>query len=159
VVYCNTCFNRKEHKCFSSSTEVKIKLWVDDERNEPLGWLRVSDYDNAIDALTTYNRHIVAISFDYDIGISGNGALVAGYAEKLAKKGNLSNDVEFNIHSGNPQGCINIKATLERIMRFWGRKSEEIHHLKASEMWDKCTPGWRHATKRGRMKTRRVTGL
>lgn len=35
-----------------------IKLWIDDERNEPDGWLRVSDAVSAITALRMYYSNI-----------------------------------------------------------------------------------------------------
>ncbi len=112
----------------------KIKLWIDDEREEPQGWLRVSNCPNAIAILRAYGPDIEAISFDHDIGLQGNGAYVAQHLLLDYEKYGIKRGIIFNIHSANPEGCGAIRKILEEYLRKSG-DSAQIHNRKAAEMW------------------------
>jgi len=108
----------------------KIKLWIDDERVEPVGWLRASDAPNAIQAIQLYLEYLEAISFDYDIGAYGNGALVA----KSLKTLKLFTDIKFNIHSENPKGIIELEAILAEILEELGHPKTNITYYSNSQI-------------------------
>lgn len=112
---------------------MNINLWIDDERVEPRGWLRASDAENAIYILDVYHIVIDKISFDHDIGSSGNGADVASHLEKLAQEQKISSKMEFNIHSKNPGGVIQIRSIIERILTSWNRNKREIEYQSAKD--------------------------
>ena len=99
-----------------------MHLWIDDERVEPKGWLRVSDCANAIAALELYAYDMDTISFDYDIGLVGNGGDVAQYLKDNWKYLGMQSTVKFNIHSGNPTGTERTKKILEEIYTVWDRQ-------------------------------------
>jgi len=112
-----------------------IYLWIDDERNEPNGWLRVSDCESAITAIQIYSSNLKAISFDYDIGMKGNGEDVARFVQQKASANGIGPAVCFNIHSENPPGVKKIRSILEEIYIFWGKDPTWILEKSAKEMW------------------------
>lgn len=112
----------------------KIKLWIDDERVEPRGWLRSSDAANSIQIINDYGELLEAISFDHDIGSSGNGADVASHLENLVKNEKIPTNLQFNIHSKNPGGIKDIKEILKRILQSWSRDPSEIKYLTAQDI-------------------------
>lgn len=95
-----------------------MKLYLDDERIEPPGWLRVSTAENCIDILLAYAGHITVLSLDHDLDSHVDtrklgyatltpmtGYDVAVWLEKEAYHGNW--DVvpaELRCHSQNPAG-------------------------------------------------------
>lgn len=111
-----------------------MHLWIDDERVEPKGWLRVSDCPNAIEALKLYAYELEAISFDYDIGVVGNGGDVAQYVLDNWKRLGMSTTTKFNIHSGNPKGTELTKKILEKVYAVWDR-ADSITTKTPKEMW------------------------
>lgn len=111
-----------------------MHLWIDDERIEPKGWLRVSDCPNAIEALKLYAFEIEAISFDYDIGVVGNGGDVARYILDNWKYLGLKITTKFNIHSGNPTGTELTKKILENVYAAWDR-ADSVTTKTPKEMW------------------------
>lgn len=111
---------------------MRVKLWIDDERNEPNGWLRVSDAANAIAILDEYLLDISDISFDYDIGTTGNGATVARHLAAKADAPHYKRwaliGIKFNIHRANPPGVQEIASILQTF-------SKDVTYLPAKEMW------------------------
>jgi len=113
-----------------------MHLWIDDERVEPKGWLRSSDCPNAIAAIELYGFELEAISFDYDIGVVGNGGDVAQYLLDNWKYLGLRSTTKFNVHSGNPVGTERTKKILEKLYMIWDRK-DPITTTQPKEMWAK----------------------
>ena len=97
----------------------RVKLWLDDERPAPEGWVHVETANKAIMYLE--RRIVDEISLDHDLGMMpgvGCGYDVALWLEKnpryLPKK--------WNVHSANPIGARKMKAALLNAER---RKNEE----------------------------------
>lgn len=101
---------------------MKINLWIDDDREEPKGWLRATNCPNAIKIIDMYGPMLNAISFDHDIGMKGNGADVAKFVKKCAlERQSLNPAILLNVHSGNPQGARDIVGILSEIYDTWGK--------------------------------------
>ena len=111
-----------------------MHLWIDDERVEPKGWLRSSDCPNAIAAIDLYAFELEFISFDYDIGVIGNGGDAAQYVLDNWKRLGLRSTTRFNVHSGNPVGTKRTKKILEELYAIWDRK-DEVTTKSPKEMW------------------------
>ena len=111
-----------------------IKLWIDDERVEPKGWVRASTCPNAIALIAKLGPQLTHISFDHDIGFEGNGAVVAQYLRDAWSAHCISKNLAFNIHSGNPTGSKNIQQILEELCREWDR-DPDITTKDALKMW------------------------
>ena len=104
-----------------------MKLWVDDIRLEPLGWVKVSDGENAIEILNTYP--VEEISLDHDLG-SGfyTGYDVACWIENQFLCNENFIAPAMNVHSQNPVGVAKIKAVIESIERIRAAKVERLLH-------------------------------
>lgn len=82
-----------------------MRLFVDDERECPAGWLLARNYAQAIEALRRF--HIVAVSLDHDLGEERTGYDVACWIEEHARH------VAIGSHSANPVG----RARIEQVAR------------------------------------------
>lgn len=103
---------------FANNPDPSIKLWVDDLRPSPAGWLWVK---TAPEALRTLQTQIVEeISLDHDLGDDnlGTGYTIASYLEEQAYLGNLS-PIVWHIHSANPVGRVRMTRALENADRYW----------------------------------------
>jgi hypothetical protein len=47
---------------------MKVKIWIDDLRAAPEGWIWVHTYDEAVGAIGFYKGNISNIAFDHDLG-------------------------------------------------------------------------------------------
>ncbi|AMO44215.1 hypothetical protein DSS3P8_157 [Roseobacter phage DSS3P8] len=96
-----------------------IKLWLDDERPAPRGWVRVYRADDVVRLLSRYP--VEAVSLDHDLG---NGLLegyhVMQYLENEAYAGREI-PKEINIHTSNPPARQRMEAALVQIERFRDR--------------------------------------
>lgn len=102
------------------------KLWLDDERPAPDGWLHVKSAHEAIKALqdnqaATGEDIITDVSLDHDLGhdVVGNGYTVASFIEQGAMEGTLR-PMRLTVHSANPVGRERMKAALRNAYKFWG---------------------------------------
>jgi len=118
-----------------------MHLWIDDERVEPKGWLRSSDCPNAIAAIEMYAYRLEFISFDYDIGVVGNGGVVAQYVKDNWKYLGIQSTTKFNIHSGNPLGTEETRKILEELYTIWDRK-DSVTTKAPKEMWRSPPPDY-----------------
>jgi len=106
------------------------------KRKDLLNPLRVSDCQSAITAIKTYGKDLRAISFDYDIGVRGNGGDVARFVQKMAKESYIGHNISFNIHSGNPPGVREMRSILEEVYTSWEFPSKWILEKSAKKMWE-----------------------
>ena len=96
-----------------------MKLWLDDLRLAPEGWIRVKTAREAIERLRAGD--IDVLSLDHDLGDepgAGTGYEVSVWLENEAVEGHW--DVvpnEINTHSANPVGAGNILAAIAAIGR------------------------------------------
>jgi len=95
-----------------------MKVWLDDVRDEPEGWLRVFTAKSAINLLTT--NDVEVISLDHDLGddvLYGTGYDVVTWIEENCACGKRYNIPEIRVHSANPVGVQNILNGIKAINR------------------------------------------
>ena len=84
-----------------------MKLWVDDERQAPEGWVIADNYRFAIAALGT--RDVTSISLDHDLGGTKTGYDICKY---MADNNIWPHNIY--IHTANPVGRDNMIQFLRR---------------------------------------------
>ncbi len=105
-----------------------MKVWLDDERPAPNGWVHVKTPWEAIELLKT--NTVQVISLDNDLGLfnyepPNEGRHVADWIEEQAVLGNLSRLVPM-VHTHNQVAKVAMKAALRRAMEAWqAQKSQE----------------------------------
>lgn len=104
-----------------------MKLWVDDERVSPNGWVWAKTYKEAIDWLNTGD--VDALSLDHDLGEGMTGYDVAKWIEEMASSGAIDSMV-WRVHSANPVGKQNIEAAMRSADNFWAHDEDDEEELK-----------------------------
>lgn len=98
------------------------KLWLDDLRPAPPGWIHVKTANDAIEALMT--NEFDEVSLDHDLGWTEEGdELPSGYVvaqeiEKRARTGELKK-LSWRLHTASPQGRFRMLLALENAERAW----------------------------------------
>ena len=100
------------------------KLYLDDVRNRPEGFVLARSYAEAIDLVQKLGCPRF-ISFDHDLGLFDDGTELNGHDfAKWLIEGDLDGkvlipqDFTFNVHSSNPKGRENIKGILDNYLKF-----------------------------------------
>lgn len=98
------------------------KLWLDDVRPAPEGWVWAKTAAEAISHLVFGN--IAEVSLDHDLGpnTSGTGYDVAAWIEREAYLGNMPR-MELRIHSANPVGKMRMEMAIENANRYWAERA------------------------------------
>lgn len=91
-----------------------IKLWLDDERPAPAGWVHARSSDEAIAILS--ENDVAAVSFDHDLGGDDTGYRVACWLEERAASG-MAVPEQLMVHSANPVGHARIEQAIASIRR------------------------------------------
>lgn len=119
-----------------------MKIWLDDVRPEPLGWVRVLNYPNFA-KLVKDNRHIIThISFDHDLDYSDpcgrTGYEAACLIEELAASNDINPAIQLAVHSANPSGAQRIFLTLKRSIKFVGGDPDKVrwHCSNPYQSWE-----------------------
>lgn len=99
-----------------------MKLYLDDERPTPEGWVRVYTAPEAISYLWT--GLVTEVSLDHDLGEELEGYDVTLFIEAGAAGGWLA-PLKWNVHSANPSWASRMNAALQSAERFWSNKKEE----------------------------------
>lgn len=92
----------------------KIKVYLDDERVTPEGWVRVYWPDEAIELLKAGN--VEAVSLDHDLGDDKRGTgydVVLWIEEAVAMHG--FKPPLITVHSANTSAAIKMRAGIENI--------------------------------------------
>lgn len=89
------------------------KLWIDDVRPAPEGWIWAQTSTDAIDDLCNHHD-IFEISFDHDLGADDTSMRVIEQIEHWAEIG-VMEPFKWDIHSANPVGRKNIETALNRL--------------------------------------------
>ncbi len=98
--------------------ENKIKIWLDDTREAPDGFL---PFNNIEDIIKLINKNRVGyISFDHDLGYEKTGCDLARYIEEKAYNGEIDS-IGWDVHSANPVGSKKIKQAMNNADKYWGR--------------------------------------
>jgi hypothetical protein len=95
-----------------------LSVWLDDVRPAPAGWIWVKTAWEAIELILSGD--VAEISLDHDLGddeLNGTGYDVAKKLEELAYLDPDFPQPGVSIHSKNPVGASNIRATLDSIKR------------------------------------------
>jgi hypothetical protein len=95
-----------------------LKLWLDDVRPAPEGWIWVRTAWDAIEQLS--RGSVVEVSLDHDLGgpENGTGQHVASWIEAEAFHARIK-PVVWKIHSANPIGAERMRIALERADSYW----------------------------------------
>ena len=111
-----------------------MKLWLDDVRKPPKGWVWAINYDEAVSHLMT--GEVVEISLDHDLGMEviGNhkniligvesqtaktGYDVACWIEEEVYEGRLTAPIMY-CHSANPVGKGRINQVITKVNHYAG---------------------------------------
>ena len=97
-----------------------IRLWLDDLRFAPDGWVHVKTVTEAIAILQ--EGEVVEMSFDNDLGVpideNGEGYQVANWIEEQAFFGHIPS-LRWKIHSANPVARRRIRQAMGNADRYW----------------------------------------
>lgn len=95
-----------------------MKVWLDDLRPSPPGWLHVTTASDAIVALRT--KKVTQISLDHDLGAPehGTGYDVACFIEQESFIMMLPR-LAWTVHTQNPVGRVKMTVALEHADRSW----------------------------------------
>ncbi len=94
-----------------------IKVYLDDMRTPPEGWVLVKNAREAIELLMTHD--VEEISLDHDLGEeeNGSGYDVINWLEKAVYENNFIPPV-IHIHTANPVARERMEAAVRNIVRF-----------------------------------------
>ena len=96
-----------------------INLYLDDERTEPEGWVRVTTFTDAVRVMEDPGIIVDQMSLDHDLGVcsecTGRECFHTGYKFALwcAEHGRWSLQ-KPTVHSMNPVGRRNILSVVDR---------------------------------------------
>ena len=96
-----------------------MKLYVDDVRLAPEGWILARTAPEAIEILE--NNQVIHLSLDHDLGKekkNGTGYDVLIWIERKAAQGVLSFIPYITIHTSNPSARKKMLQAVESIKRF-----------------------------------------
>jgi hypothetical protein len=99
------------------------KLWIDDIRPAPPGWIWAKTPEHACFLLFTYRFD--EVSFDNDLGGKIEGRHIANLIERKAFFGQVPR-LKWSIHSANPVGRKAIQAAMLRADVFWLAKEISV---------------------------------
>lgn len=131
-----------------------MRLWLDDIREPPgEGWTVARTADEAIDLLRNPKHYFTLASLDHDLGHCPACTECKGWGSPCGCRCHLSGNFVVNwmvsegvwpervrIHSMNPVGAQNMKATLERYGPYESVPWEPAHYEDADT---KVTKGYR----------------
>lgn len=94
-----------------------MKLYLDDKRDPPAGWVKVMCAKSAI-AFLKSNTNVTHLSLDHDLGddSKGTGYDVLLWIEEQVATSDY-NPPKISIHTANPSARIKMESALESIDR------------------------------------------
>lgn len=96
-----------------------MKIWIDDIRLVPEGFVWVKSSKEAIDVIERNWDDIELISFDHDLGGDDTSYIVAKWIEEQVWNGRRMT-AELKIHSSNPVGRTNLYWAFQKINSLQG---------------------------------------
>lgn len=94
-------------------THIHVRLWIDDMRWPPDGWIWAK---NSAEAIFCFRNFVVLeCSFDHDLGGDDTSMVIIDWLDHQVSA-NVMNLPEWSVHSSNPVGRQNMTRALERIM-------------------------------------------
>lgn len=106
-----------------------MKVWLDDEREAPEGWIWEKDPLAVIDMVAL--GKVTDISLDHDLGAETTGYTVLASLESMIVGNMIEKVPKIEIHPANPIG----QEMMERAAKSM-RKLEEANKLKRSHKLD-----------------------
>jgi hypothetical protein len=104
-----------------------MRIWLDDERPAPAGFLHLT---KAVDAIASLQGGLVTeISLDHDLGDGPSGYIVAKVIEELAYQNKIPR-LAWAVHSMNPVGVKNMRAALAKANEYWDKHEREAEEEK-----------------------------
>ncbi len=95
-----------------------VKIWLDDERKSPSGFIHFHSVNEVIDFILTSGYTAFYLDLDHDLGEYANdGGDAIKLIYWLVENGYNKNEYytfKFNLHTMNPVGRENMKAMIER---------------------------------------------
>ena len=96
-----------------------MKLWIDDLRPAPEGYIWITSVNQAKIAIKTYERNPyddkVLIDIDHDAGdYSAEGGDYIKFLDWLESEGHVDEGFTFHIHSMNPVGIQNMRTIIQK---------------------------------------------
>jgi hypothetical protein len=91
-----------------------MKIWLDDIRPAPNGWIHIKTAEKCIEMIQSGN--VKEISFDYDLGETLTGYDVAKYIEENANK---IPPIIWELHTSNVIGMKNMYFVLTHADKIW----------------------------------------
>lgn len=112
----------------------EIRVWLDDIRDEPAGWIRTKTVKDTIGLLESFN--VVEISLDNDLGAfdSREGYEVLDYIEEQLAINLVMPPKIIRTHTGNPVALRRMQTTLKRI-------NQMVRALEVQRRKDDANPG------------------
>jgi len=93
-----------------------LKLWIDDLRPAPEGWIWIKTTNEALCYITKNIDNIEIISIDHDAGYNSFGGdfiNVLKELERLSRNKKIIINFPFRLHSMNPVGIQNMREILK----------------------------------------------
>lgn len=106
-----------------------MKLYLDDERDTPSGWIRAYTAQEAIQILN--DNYVEEISLDHDLGddfIHGTGYDVLLWIENEIRRWNYNEYVppkKIHIHTSNSSARIKMELALKSIEKYLNDEKEK----------------------------------
>jgi hypothetical protein len=100
-----------------------MKVYLDDLRSTPEGWVRAYTAWEAIELLKT--GKVEEISLDYTLGddnVVGTGHDVIKWIEEAVAIGEFNPPKNIIVHSSNPSGSARMEAGIKSIQRFIAKR-------------------------------------
>lgn len=94
-----------------------MKLWVDDLRSAPEGWVHAKSVNAALEYILANLDALEVISLDHDAGdfakYGGDYIKILDFLEAGVASGNRVLEFKFHLHSQNPVGVQNMRAIIQ----------------------------------------------
>jgi hypothetical protein len=111
----------EERHLVDKERAVQVRVWLDDLREAPKGWVHVRTPDESINLLRS--GEVEEISLDHDLGLATSEAERTGYdvlvwLEEAVATGTWQFEVPvIRVHSANPVGLRRMEQAIASIQR------------------------------------------
>jgi len=96
-----------------------MKIFLDDMREAPEGWIRINTGESLIAILQSHKEEVEALSLDHDLGEGKKtGYDVLKWLEAQVFLYGFKPPKKIIIHSDNPVGRKNMEAAIESIYKY-----------------------------------------
>ena len=96
-----------------------MKVWLDDQREAPEGWVRTKTANETIELLKS--GRVEVLSLDHDLGedeTSGTGYDVLLWLEREAQAKRFKRQIDIRVHSANSAARPRMEQAIEQIKRY-----------------------------------------